>query len=136
MFSLSKKKKKRNSYRELCCPSARKEDGNQRPLTNCSGFALLCFHLVKCFSLVIYVIHSIDSVYISILISQFNPASLSSLGVHMCVFYVCVSLPALQRGSPLPFLNYFKWDVFQEKYLRHQERLTNDQNQVLHARVK
>ena len=48
------------------------------------------------------------SVYMSIPISQFIPPSpphplLSPLSVHTFVFYICVSISALQTGSSVPF---------------------------------
>ena len=57
------------------------------------------------FLLVIHFIHI--SVYISIPISQFIPPPphlpLPPLGVHTFVFYICVSISALQTGSSVPF---------------------------------
>ena len=48
-----------------------------------------------------------NSVYMSIPVSHFiplppNPQTLSRLGVHTFVLYICVSIPALQTGSSVP----------------------------------
>ena len=53
------------------------------------------------FSLVIYFIH--NTVYVSSPISQFVPPPLSHFGIHTFVLYVCVSVSALQIGSPEQF---------------------------------
>ena len=53
----------------------------------------------------IYFAHS--SVHTSILISQSIPPP-SPLGVHTFVLYICVSISALQIGSSVPFLFFFK----------------------------
>ena len=63
------------------------------------------------FSLVIYFIHSTNSVCvcvcvcvcISIPISQFLPPSSLFLSVHMFVVHICVSSSALQISSSVPF---------------------------------
>ena len=52
------------------------------------------------FPLAIYFTHG--SVFMSNLISQFIPPS-PQPHVHMCILYVCVSIPALQIGSSVPF---------------------------------
>ena len=51
----------------------------------------------------IYFKHSINSVYISISISQFLPSCSFSLGFHTYALYVCVSTSALQIRSSIPF---------------------------------
>lgn len=50
-------------------------------------------------SLVIYLIQGVESVYVSVPISQSIPPSLPSLGVHMLVFSVCVSISTLQTKT-------------------------------------
>ena len=56
------------------------------------------------FSLIIYFIHSISSVYMSIPISQFIPPSSFPPLVSIHFFlYVCVSISALQIRSSIPF---------------------------------
>ena len=62
------------------------------------------------FLLVIYFIHI--SIYMSIPISQFippppTPLPLSSHGVHTFVLYICVSISALQTGSPVSFFQFY-----------------------------
>ena len=52
--------------------------------------------LYRRFSLVIYFIHTIISLYTSIPTSQFTPLHLFPLGIRTSVLYVCVSLSALQ----------------------------------------
>ena len=55
------------------------------------------------FSLVIYFIYSINRVYMSIPVPQFIPhSSLSPLGIHMFILYVCVSISSLQMCSSVP----------------------------------
>ena len=54
------------------------------------------------FSLVIYFIHSINNVCISILISQIIPLSLPAL-VHVFVLHICASISVLQIRSSIPF---------------------------------
>lgn len=41
-------------------------------------------------------------VYMSVLLSQFVPHSSFPQGVHKSVLYVCISMAALQTGSPGP----------------------------------
>ena len=81
---------------------------NQVPQT--TFFKKNFYFLYSRFLLVIYFIHI--SVYMSIPISQFipppPPLPLSPLGVHTFVLYICVSISALQRGSSVPFFEYFK----------------------------
>ena len=55
------------------------------------------------FSLVIYFVNSINSVYVWIPISQFLSSSLFPLGILKFVFYICDSISALQIHSPIPF---------------------------------
>ena len=45
-------------------------------------------------SLVIWFIHSIKSVHMSVPISQFIPPPPFPLGIHTCVLYVCISISA------------------------------------------
>ena len=59
------------------------------------------------FSLVIYFIHSINSVHMLIAISQFIPPS--PLGVQTFVLYICVSISALQITQ---FLNITDPGIF------------------------
>ena len=54
------------------------------------------------FSLMIYFIHSLNSAYASIPISQLLPPFLP-LGVRIFVLYLCVTIPALQIRSLIPF---------------------------------
>ena len=54
------------------------------------------------FSLVTYFIHS--GVNMSVPISQFITLLLSTLGVHVFVLYVWVSISALSVGSSVPLL--------------------------------
>ena len=61
---------------------------------------------IQRFLLVIHFVHI--SVYMSIPISQFItppplPPSLSPLGVHTFLLYICVSISALQTSSSVPF---------------------------------
>ena len=56
------------------------------------------------FSLVIYVIHSIDTVYINPNL-PIHPTPPSQLGNHKFVLYICVSISALQIRSSVPFLH-------------------------------
>ena len=71
-------------------------------------FFLFCIFLYSTFLLVIHFTHI--SVYMSIPISQFipppPPPSLSPLGVHTFVLYICVSISALQTGSSVPFSRF------------------------------
>ena len=72
------------------------------------NFILFIF-LCSRFLLVIYFIHI--SVYMSIPISQFippssPPTSPPTFGVHTFVVYICVSISALQTGSPVPFSRF------------------------------
>ena len=53
------------------------------------------------FSLALYFI--CNSVFVSVPASQFILSLDSSLGVHAFVFYICVSISALQIGSSIPF---------------------------------
>ena len=60
--------------------------------------------LYRIFSLLIYFIHNINSVYSSIPISQFPPTPVPfSLGIHTFVLYICVSVSLLQIRSSIPF---------------------------------
>ena len=61
----------------------------------------LCY--IVGFSLVTYFTHSINSIYtwIPVFSSSFPPPL--PLGIHIFVFYVCVSISALQIGSSIPF---------------------------------
>ena len=43
------------------------------------------------------------NVYMSVLISQFIPSFPTHLFVHMSFLYSCISIPALQIGSVVPF---------------------------------
>ena len=54
------------------------------------------------FSLVLYFMHSINSIYMFIPVSQFFPPPLP-LSVHIFVLYICVFISSLQIGSR-PFL--------------------------------
>ena len=67
----------------------------------CLKESSLCWSM---FPLVTYFIYSIDSVYVSIPISQFLPPTTFPLGIHIFVLYVCVSISALQIRSCIPFL--------------------------------
>ena len=53
------------------------------------------------FPLATYFTHG--SEYMSIPISQLNPLSSSPTQVHMAVLYICVCIPALQKGPLVPF---------------------------------
>ena len=58
------------------------------------------------FQTVVYFIHSINSVFMSIPVSQFLPPYSSPpppLGIHTFVLYLCVSVSALQIRSSVPF---------------------------------
>ena len=48
-------------------------------------------------------IHGINSVYMSIPIFQFLPPPPSPLGIHRFLFYICVSISALQISSSVSF---------------------------------
>ena len=54
---------------------------------------------------VTYFKHS--SVYMPISISQFIPPSLSPLGDHTFVLYICIFISALQKDSSVHFLRFF-----------------------------
>ena len=81
-----------------------------------SPTALSISVLYRKFSLAIYCIHSVNSGYMSILISLLIPAP-HSLGVHTFVLCVCVSTSALQIKSCLLSLHFtlsrfpYKWKV-------------------------
>jgi len=59
--------------------------------------------LYQRFSLAIYFMHSINSVYLSVPISQFIPISSSVLGNSKFVLYICDSISALQISLSIPF---------------------------------
>ena len=54
---------------------------------------------------VTYFKHS--SVYMPISISQFIPPSLSPLGDHTFILYICIFISALQKDSSVHFLRFF-----------------------------
>ena len=62
--------------------------------------------LYSWFSLVIYFIHSLNNVYMSVSTSRFLPPGLFPLGVCTFVLYVCVSISALHIGSSVPFFRF------------------------------
>ena len=55
------------------------------------------------FSLVVYFRHSINSVYMSIPISQFIPFPPFPLGVHVFILSICVSISLLHVSLSIPF---------------------------------
>ena len=60
--------------------------------------------LYRGFSLVVYFIRSINSVYVSTPVSQFIPLSpFFPLGICMFILYICVSTSALQKSSSVAF---------------------------------
>ena len=66
---------------------------------------------------VLYFAHGINSVNVLITISQFFPSPPCPLSVHTVVLYVCVSSPALQIRSSIPFFWILHtcvniWDLF------------------------
>ena len=62
--------------------------------------------LYSWFSLVIYFIRSLNSIYMSISTSQFLPPGPFPLGVCIFVLHICVSTSALQIGSCVPFFRF------------------------------
>ena len=66
------------------------------PLWFITGYWVESPVLYSRFSFVTSFIRSINSVYVSIPVSQFIPPALSPLGIHTFALYLCVSISAFQ----------------------------------------